>query len=222
MPRMARLVVPGYPHHVTQRGARRQTTFFCPSDYAKYLSLISEYKYGSGVEIWAYCLMPNHVHLVAIPSSADSLRQLFHRAHRRYTLYINRRNDWRGHLWQERFHSCVMDESHLLAAVRYIEMNPVTAKICFTPETWQWSSTRAHLDGRDDGVVTVAPMLGMVANWRDYLGAPSNDSELAVLHEHQRTGRPVGSATFIQRLEAETGRRLTKRRPGRKRKRFAS
>lgn len=130
MARMARLVVPGYPHHVTQRGNRRQKTFFSIDDYASYIKLLAAAKSKAGVEVWAYCLMPNHVHLVVVPKTESSLAALFSDAHRRYTRRINAREGWKGHLWQERFHSSVMDENYLLSTVRYVELNPVRARLC--------------------------------------------------------------------------------------------
>ena len=161
---MARIVVPDYPHHVTQRGNRRQKTFFSDDDYRTYLELLTEAKSESQVDIWAYCLMPNHVHIVAVPEHTDSLAKFFRNAHRQYSRMINFREGWRGHLWQERFHSFVMDECHLMAAVRYVELNPVRASMCLEPQDWQWSSVRAHLLGRDDSVVRVEPMLQRVTD----------------------------------------------------------
>ena len=158
MPRMARLVVPGYPHHVTQRGNRRQKTFFHSQDYLAYLKLIANAKRKAQCDIWAYCLMPNHVHFVIVPGHESSLACLFKQAHRRYTRRINFREKWRGHLWQERFHSFVMDEPHLNATVRYVELNPVVAKLCSTPDEWRWSSVHAHLGSKDDEIVSVKPM----------------------------------------------------------------
>lgn len=115
MPRIPRLVVPGYPHHVTQRGNRRQKTFFHARDYLAYLEFIAAAKLKARCDIWAYCLMPNHVHFVMVPQHKDSLSLLFKEAHRRYTRRINFRENWRGHLWQERFHSFVMDELDRIA-----------------------------------------------------------------------------------------------------------
>ena len=136
MARMARVVVPNYPHHVTQRGNRRQKTFFCEDDYRHYIALISKYAKQAKAEVWAYCLMPNHVHLVLVPTEIDGLRKALGEAHRHYTRHINFREGWRGHLWQERFHSFPMDENYLLATVRYVERNPVAARLCELPEDW--------------------------------------------------------------------------------------
>ncbi len=172
MARVARVVAPNYPHHVTQRGNRRQKTFFNDSDYTYYLELMSAFCRGSGTEIWAYCLMPNHVHLVMVASKEYGLRAALGEAHRRYTGYINNREGWRGHLWQERFHSFVMDEEHLLATVRYVERNPVAAKLCARPEHWRWFSAKAHICGKDYELVRVKPMLDRINDWHSYLVYP--------------------------------------------------
>lgn len=214
MARLPRLVVPGYPHHVTQRGNRRQKTFFCADDYREYITYIAAAKADSGTDIWAWCLMPNHVHLIVVPERHDSLSAMFAEAHRKYTRYINFRQGWRGHLWQERFHSCVMDEPHLLAAIRYVELNPVTSGLCRHPEDWPWSSSRAHLMGHDDSLVSVPPMLRRISNWRRYLQTSDSDSMLDELHKHSRTGRPLGDDLFIKKLEELTQRPLKRRRPG--------
>ena len=147
------------PHHVTQRGNRRQQTFFGEEDYQHYLELIWRFCRAEQVAIWAYCLMPNHVHLIVVPRSAESLRRAIGEAHRRYTRWINFREGWRGHLWQGRFASFVVDEDHLLTAARYVELNPVRAGLVQAPSRSRWSSGAAHLRGRDDVLVQVAPLL---------------------------------------------------------------
>lgn len=216
MARIARLVVPGYPHHVTQRGNRRQRTFFSPQDYQEYVDKIVEAKESAGVSFWAYCLMPNHVHLIVVPERKSSLADLFAKAHRAYTRYINFRHDWRGHLWQDRFNSCVMDKDHLLSAVRYVELNPVRAGLCTAAEDWKWSSAKAHLVGKNDELVDVAPMLDVVGDWRSYLRQSVSDDVRSRLRKHSRTGRPLGSPAFVETLETITGRKLIKKKPGRK------
>ena len=127
MARIARVIAAGIPHHITQRGNRRMQTFFGDDDYRAYIALLAEWCRKCRVQIWAYCLMPNHVHLIAVPESEDALRLGIGEAHRRYSRMINFRNNWRGHLWQGRFASFPMDETYLLAAARYVEMNPVVA-----------------------------------------------------------------------------------------------
>jgi len=215
MARLARLVIPGVPHHVTQRGNRRQRTFFCEEDYSAYLKLMAQWCAERGVAIWAYCLMPNHVHLIAVPQSEDALSRAIGEAHRRYTRRINFREKWRGYLWQGRFASFVMDESYLVAAARYVELNPVRAGLVSRAEDWRWGSARAHLLGRDDGLVRVAPLLAMVADWSGLLNSAIPEEELRDLREHGRTGCPLGSATFVERLERAVGRRLRPGKPGR-------
>jgi putative transposase len=217
MARIPRVVVPGYPHHVTQRGNRRQQTFFCDDDYRYYIQLMSEAVATSDTEIWAYCLMPNHVHLVMVPGDEDGLRSVLGEAHRHYTRYINFREGWRGHLWQERFHSFVMDEQYLLATVRYVERNPVAARLCRHPSEWPWSSAAAHIMGKDDNLASVKPMLNRIDNWDAYL---STEQETQPTHEHiqqhTRTGRPLGDSEFIAKLERLTGKALARKKPGRK------
>ena len=145
MARMARAVAPGMPHHITQRGNRRQQTFFNAEDSLANLDLMSTWCIKYQVEIWTYCLMPNHVHLIAVPTTTDGLARAIGEAHRRYTRRVNFREGWRGHLWQERFSSFVMDEQYLLACARYIELNPVRAGLVEKPDQWRWSSARPHV-----------------------------------------------------------------------------
>ncbi len=215
MARIARVVVPGYPHHVTQRGSRRQPTFFCESDYHRYLNLMSEQCLRHGVEVWAYCLMPNHIHLIAVPSTPEGLACALGYSHRRYAMDVNKREGWSGHLWQERFASFVMDESYLLAAVRYVELNPVRAGFVDQPENYCWSSASAHLKGEDDSLVKVQPMLDRIPRWSDFLSS-SDRSKDEVLQRHASTGRPIGTDGFLDGLEKMTGRSLRPLKVGRK------
>ena len=129
MSRLARVVIPGLPHHVTQRGNGRARTFFGDDDYVLYRDLLAASCRAAGVEIWAWCLMPNHVHLMLVPPTPDALRRALSEAHRRYSRMVNFRQGWRGYLWQGRFASCPLDEAHALAAARYIELNPVRARL---------------------------------------------------------------------------------------------
>ena len=214
MARLARVVVPGMPHHVTQRGNRRQQTFFHEEDYAAYIELMADRCREEGVTIWAYCLMPNHVHLIAVPTTEQGLRLAIGEAHRRYTRRINFREKWRGYLWQGRFASFVMDEPYLLAATRYVELNPTRANLVVDAADWPWSSARAHLAGSDDGLLEVAPMLAIVNNWRAFLDSAIPEEQLNDLRSHARTGRPLGDATFVERLEQLVGRTLHPRKRG--------
>ena len=214
MARMPLLVVSGYPHHVTQRGNRKLPTFFCDKDYRAYIEMAAEMKERSGVELWAYCLMPNHVHYVAVPRDMTGLSIFMQHLHRRYARRVNRREDWHGHLWQERFYSVPMDERHLLAAVRYVERNPVDAMLCPHASDWQWSSIHAHLQGADDKLVTVRPMLERVSDWSDYIHGEEETDAVENILANEKCGRPVGNAAFIDELESLTGRRIRKKRPG--------
>ncbi len=214
MARLARIVVPGMPHHITQRGNRRQPTFFCEDDYAAYLQLMSQWCVAEGVEIWAYCLMSNHVHLIAVPEREDSLRRAIGEAHRRYTRRVNFREGWRGHLWQERFASFVLDGPYLLAAARYAELNPVRAGLVIAPGKYRWSSARAHLKGKDDCLVKVSPLLAIAGNWRRLLTSAVTEEELKQFHAHERTGRAMGDDEFLKRLEKNLGRVLRRQKRG--------
>ena len=167
----------------------------------------------AGVACWAYCLMPNHVHLILTPETAEGLARGLGEAHRRYTRRINFREGWRGYLWQGRFASFVMDEPHLEAAGRYVELNPQRAGLVARPEDWPWSSARAHLTGRDDELVTVAPLLERVEDWRDHLEAGLPERARESLRRHERTGRPLGDEGFLTGLEECLGRRLRRRKP---------
>ena len=219
MARMARVVVPDIPHHITQRGNRRQETFFCDEDYHEYLALMSASCERHEVDVWAYCLMPNHVHLVAVPQTEDGLQRAIGEAHRRYTRHINFRENWRGHLWQERFASYPMGENYLLAAARYIELNPVRARMVEKPGSYRWSSAAAHMSGHDDILVRVDPLLGLIENWGDFLSGDMEKEDMERLRLHERTGRPLGDDIFMERLEGMAGRILRKQKPGRKKKR---
>ena len=216
MPRLARIVVPDFPHHVTQRGNRRQQTFFSDADFRLYLSLISTYCAENGVKIWAYCLMPNHVHLILKPRKAKSLAAALSDAHRCYSRAINFRQGWRGYLWQGRFASFPMDGGHVLAAAQYVELNPVRARLVKTPQDWPWSSARAHLTGQPDGVVDPRPLLDMFPQWDEVLEAGLERAAEEAIERSTRTGRPLGSDAFMKEIERISGRPVCPKKPGRK------
>ena len=174
---------------------------------------MAEWCRAYNVAIWAWCLMPNHVHLIAVPTSMEGLARAIGEAHRRYTRRINFREQWRGHLWQERFASFPMDERYLLATARYIEMNPVAANLVRDPGDYPWSSARAHLTGEDDTLSLVAPLLEIVPNWQEFLQLSSLD-EVDMLHRHERTGRPLGTQHFVDKLETTLSRILHPQKPG--------
>ena len=217
MPRIARIIAPGIPHHVTQRGNRRMETFFREEDYQAYLTLMAEWCRKYNVAIWAYCLMTNHVHLIAVPETEEGLRLAFGEAHRRYSSVINRRQKWTGHLWQGRFSSFSMDETYLLAAVKYIEMNPVRAQLVSDPYAWQWSSTQAYAAGKDDLLVRVEPLLEIAGNWQQFL-TDADEDDAQKIRGHERTGRAVGSETFLDLLESALDRVVKPKKAGRKKR----
>ncbi|WP_426033024.1 transposase [Caulobacter sp. DWP3-1-3b2] len=198
MPRTARVVIPGTPHHVTQRGNRRQPTFLCAADYKTYLQLAAEAFKAAEVEVWAYCLMPNHVHLIATPSTDEGLAEAIAMTHVRYTRHINRREGWKGYLWQGRFASFPMDETYLRLCARYVGLNPVRAGLTRRAIDWPWSSVRAHLTGHADVLLAPAPLSrlpgdDMATFFDDDISA---DARVA-LQVATRLGRPLKARAEI-------------------------
>ncbi len=216
MARIARLVVPDLPHHVTQRGNRRSQVFFSDDDYELYLDLLAERCRKAGVEIWSYCLMPNHVHLILTPSTPDGLGRALGEAHRRYCGVINARLRVTGHLFQSRFGSVVMDEEHLMAAIRYVALNPVRARLVARAQDWRWSSVRAHLAGQPDRHVRVEPVLERCAGqFAHMLETGLTAQHLAALRAAETIGRPLGSEAFLDRIAVLAGRDARPKQRGR-------
>ena len=214
MARLARLVVPGLPHHVTQRGNGRAQTFFGDADYALYRDLLGAACRAAGVAVWAWVLMPNHVHLVLVPRDGDGLRRALARVHRRYAGHVHARNRRTGHFWQGRFGAVALDEAHLEAALRYIALNPVRARLVARPEAWPWSSVHAHLGGGEDGLTTVAPVLARWPRFAELIARGSDEAAFARLRRAETIGRPLGDDDFIARLERLSGRTLRRAKPG--------
>lgn len=214
MPRLARIVVPGLPHHVTQRGNRREQVFFGDDDYIAYFDMLRTSVAAAGSEVWAWCLMPNHVHLIIVPSHEDGLRQSVANAHRRYAARINARNKWTGHLWQGRYGSVVMDEAHLYNAFAYVSLNPVRAGLVKRAQDWPWSSARTHLFGEEDGLTTTAPLHARIDDFADYLQHEFGDADYEAIRRSEIVGRPIGSDDFLKSLEEKLGRRLRRQNPG--------
>jgi putative transposase len=216
MARLARVVIPGLPHHVTQRGNGRAQTFFCDDDYRLYRDLLADACRAAKVEAWAWVLMPNHVHLILVPIDADGLRRALAPTHRRYAGHVHARELRTGHFWQGRFGAVTMDEAHLAAAVRYVALNPVRARLAARAEDWPWSSVHAHLAGRDDGLTTVAPVLERYPRFADLLDAGPDEAAFDRLRRAESIGRPLGDARFMTALEALTRRPLKPAKRGRK------
>ncbi len=208
MARLARLVVPGLPHHVTQRGNGRQKVFFSDDDYALYANLLAESCKAAGVACWAYVLMPNHIHAILVPDDADGLRAALAPVHRRYAGLVNARRRRTGHFWQGRYGAAVMDEAHLTAAFRYILHNPAAAGLVREPEQWRWSSAAAYLKGRRDGLTETGPMLSRFPDMKALLKGGLADADEAAVRDDETIGRPRGDAAFLAKLERKTGRQL--------------
>jgi putative transposase len=214
-------VVVDVPHHVTQRGNAQQVILANYSDRTIYLKLLQEYSQLYGVSLLGYCLMSNHVHLIAVPHAPMALAQSLKQAHGRYASYWNARQSSTGHVWQGRFYSCPLDDTHLWEALRYVELNPVRARLVKTAENWTWSSAAAHC-----GMATPKPMLSMerwqkrwsVSEWRDFLLEKDATSKLEALRHATHTGRPLGGSEFVAALEQQLLRPLAARKGGRPRK----
>ncbi len=230
MARLARIVIPQVPHHITQRGNRRLPVFFSDDDRREYLRLVAEAADAAGTSCLAWCLMDNHVHLILVPQSEDGLRATLGEAHRRYTRMVNFREGWRGHLFQGRFASYPMDDAHLVAAVRYVETNPVAAGMVERAEDWHWSSARSHIQGRrtgEDPLTDMSALKGVARNWRAMLRhgldagelGPTGEAAAEAIEARLRTGRPLATDEWIAAQEQSTGLRLRRSKPGPKPKR---
>ena len=216
MARIARVVLPGIPHHIMQRGVRSMDIFFSDADRRDYLKMLQEQGEKHGLTFLAWCLMSNHVHLIVIPEHVRSFAKGIGEAHKAYTRMVNFRQRARGYLFQGRFASCPLGEGHFFAALKYVLRNPVRAGIVRHPSDWPWSSARWHLRIRDlDPLARHHSLLEGIEDWEAFLSKETGDVEL--LRSYTRTGRPLGGSEFVSLTERITGRDLAKRRPGRKR-----
>ena len=217
---MARAVLASVAHHVTQRGVDRGQVFFTDADYETYLGLVCRSAARFGGELFGYCLMPNHVHWIVAPREAHSLARTFGDAHGRYASYANAKFGRSGHLWQNRFFSCALDRKHLWAALRYVERNPVRARMVDQASSFRWSSARAHLGcSQAPSWLEAEPMASTFtpAQWAVYLESESLGEAELELRRSTYTGRPVGSQEFIDWAEASLGRTLGAQKGGRPR-----
>lgn len=200
------------PHHITQRGNYQQKIFADNSDRNIYLSFVLQASEKYNLTILAYCLMDNHVHFIAIPHEEYSMAKTFNTAHMRYSQYYNKKQSVRGHLWQGRFYSCVLDNTHLLVAVRYVERNPVRANKVTNPWDWQYSSAKAHIGSKDKFIASVKQLFDYVEldteQWKTYIGEKDNEPGIEELKKHTMSGRPLGGIEFVERLEKRLDRRL--------------
>ena len=202
MPRTARIIYPGVPHHITQRGNRRQLVFFSDEDKAFYLRLLSKWADKAGLILWAYCLMDNHVRHVAVPKREDSLAVALGETHKAYTKSINEREGWHGFLWQGRFGSFPMDEPYLYRAMRYDELNPVRARLVEDPAAYRWSSARAHVLGEPDPMIGRNPLGMSGRDWAAYLREGLAESEMNLFRDHNARLKPLGNEDFLRKIGA--------------------
>lgn len=216
MARQARIVLAEAPHHVTQRGNRGEKIFFEKADFEIYIDLLREQCDDKGVKILSYCLLPNQVHLIAVPRTENALAAAIGETHRRYTVHINAKNSWRGHLFQDRFFSYAMDERFMLRAARFIENLPVISGIAPKADNYLWSSARCHVRLADNSLITEKAVLKTMPDWTAFLDRPMDPQEMDAIRLHLQTGRPRGSEGFIDAVEATIGRTVRPQKRGRK------
>jgi putative transposase len=219
MARLARFSVIGYPHQVTQRGNYEQPVFEEEADFRRYLQWLRGYADRYKIEVWAYCLMPNHVHYVCLPKAEDALSRGFNALHMKYAQYFHGKKGLSGHLWRARFLSCMLDDGSVFEEVRFIENNPVRAGLVARPEDYPWSSARHHVLGENDPIINDGCRLRTeIPDWHSYLSNTGNERVLNRTWQSLKTGRPAGEAEFVHGLEEVMGRRLMALPRGRPRK----
>ena len=219
MARLARSTIVGYPHQVTQRGNYEQTVFDEDADFSRYIACLRECVDRYHVEVWAYCLMRNHVHYVCVPKADGALARAFNALHMRYAQYVHGKKGVTGHLWKGRFLSCILDERSVFEEVRFIENDPVRAGIVEKAEDYLWSSARYHVLGESDPVIMDGCFLSSeIKDWRAYLADRADEPILDRTWHSLKTGRPAGEESFVRGLEEIVGRRLAALPRGRPRK----
>jgi putative transposase len=218
MPRHARTVFSGMPHHVVQRGNHRAQVFFSPGDCETYLRLLREHATRHEVDIVAYCLMSNHVHLVVIPPNASALHRSLKSVHGHYAQRVNRIREMKGHLWQGRYFSSPLDSDYFRNAVRYVELNPLRAGLVSKPEDYAWSSAAARCGLRRDPILMATPgsRLPSTSDWSSWLAEGVGDEACAALRSNGRRNLPCGSEAFIDELERIAGKPLRHKQAGRR------
>ena len=206
MPRKPRIVIPNYPHHITQRGSRKMDVFFCDADREIYMQLFTKYAVLYGVDVIAYCLMKNHVHLILVPHDKNSLSKTLKLTHMRYASLINAKMNWSGHLWQQRFFSSPMDEFYFWHAVRYVEQNPVRANIVNCPCKYQWSSASSYQYGITNNYINAenkwSKLIQGVHDYNSWISTSENEEAVKELRENTRRDLPSGNEDFIKNIES--------------------
>ena len=221
MTRRARIILPGVPHHVTQRGNRRQQVFFSADNYQFYLNLLNTCAKAFEFEIWSYCLMPNHVHLLLVPQTESSLRDGISHLHQCYTKAVNRVKDWQGHLWQGRFFSCPVQHEKAAIVARYIELNPVRAALVTDAKDYQWSSAAVACEYGRNGRSGFSPIFAPGGTWEEFLKHDpkfDNNDEFTAIRTSALRGVPYATETYVKELERSTGLSILPKKPGRKAK----
>ncbi|MBI5233039.1 MAG: transposase [Deltaproteobacteria bacterium] len=221
MPRIARAVASGLPHHIVQRGNNKEKVFRCDDDMKKYLSLLKDYSVKWDAPILAYCLMSNHVHILARPLRDESLCKMMQGVTLCFTQHVNRKYKRTGRLWESRYHSCIVDnERYLWAVARYVQQNPVRAKITKNAEDYQYSSARAHLCGPNDGTLGETFFeAGQRDDYMEFMRTSVGKEELDDIRNRTKSGRPIGSENFILKIERKLDRIFTAKPRGRPKKR---
>ena len=214
MPRRNRCLLPDIPCHITQRGVDRREVFSADQDRNTYLGLLRENLSDAGVRILGYCLMSNHVHLVAVPAKEDSLSILLRRGHGRYAQYYNARAGRSGHLWQNRFFACMLGPSHLWAALCYVERNPVRAGIVRHAAEYPWSSASAHLSGADPSGILDMEWWKREGpkDWKELVDREEAQTD-SVLRACTYAGKPFGEEGFVSEMAERFGRYWNRGRP---------
>lgn len=208
MPRQSRIVIPNIAHHITQRGNYGRNVFSSDEDYKIYLRWFTEYTNKYKLDVLAYCLMRNHVHFIVVPKREESLSRIYNTLHMRYAQYINRMSKERGHLWQGRFYSCLLDDKHLYRAIRYVERNPVRAGMVKKAWEYKWSSARCHMGEEGKGMVSLSESFDMGRKeWMEYLSDSDNEMVGEIRLKTQR-GLAVGTDNFIKKIENKIKRSL--------------
>lgn len=216
MPRSARLVVPGHPFHLTHRGNNKQKVFYSDDDRRKYLFWFEEACQEWGMRVLSFCLMDNHVHFIAIANQLDSFARVINVVHRRYAIYLNQKHEASGHLWEGRYYSCLLDNNHLIAALRYVERNPVRAQMVHKPWDWAWSSAGEHV-GRGKGYISLedARTFVSIPSWKEYISQNEQEEDLNEIRKQTMSLKAWADLDFKESIENKYGVQLMPKPRGR-------
>ena len=216
MPRIKRIVIPNIPHHITQRGVRSMNIFYKHEDYEYYKELLLTQSKLHNLKIISYCLMTNHIHIIAIPKNKNSLSKAIGETHRLYTRKINFEQKVKGHLFQERFYSTPLDEEHFLFALKYVEQNPVKAFMVKFPWDYKYSSAKYRLNLiKEDKLLSNYKPIDNIVNYKEFLNETTNDK---IIQEKTRTGKPCGDEKFYDKIKLLTGVDYKNKKAGRPKK----